>query len=154
NSVVKRAAAVTAAPDAAAAALDELSDWISRGLLPELIPTRQQRSLRSALAMPDAGRDLRRDRSLEDLSIEAICQAAGTTVGAFYGRFEHKQAFFITLQRTQTIHSQGVIDALGHRHAAEPAGLDALCQEMVSLTVDNFRVNRGVLRASLQHTKE
>lgn len=147
-------AGVQSADAKANVALDELGNWIEQGLLPEVVPTRQQRSLRNALAMLDAGRALLQNRSLEDLSIEAVCQAAGTTVGAFYGRFEHKQAFFVTLQRIQTLRSQVVIGDLVRRHAADSAGLDALCEEMVSITVRNFRANQGVLRASLQHTKE
>ena len=135
-------------------AMHQLAGWIDEGFLPEVVPTRQQRSLRSALAMLDAGRSLLQGRSLEDLSIEAVCQAAGTTVGAFYGRFEHKQAFFVTLQRIQTMRSQAVIEDFVRRHAAKSAGLDELCEEMVKITVGNFRSNQGVLRASLQHTKE
>src|SRR5438093_10662312 len=76
-------------------ALRELADWIATGKLPELIPTRQERSLRTALALVEAGRTLLFDHSLEDLSVEMVCQHAGTTVGAFYGRFENKHAFFV-----------------------------------------------------------
>jgi AcrR family transcriptional regulator len=151
---VREGASVRSVDAASDLPLQELGDWIEQGLLPEVVPTRQQRSLRSALAMLDAGRSLLQDRSLEDLSIEAVCQAAGTTVGAFYGRFEHKLAFFITMQRIQTMRSQAVIGDLVRRHASDSAGLDALCEEMVSITVRNFRSNQGVLRASLQHTKE
>ncbi|MGR4868281.1 TetR/AcrR family transcriptional regulator [Variovorax sp. LARHSF232] len=135
-------------------ALRDLGEWIAQGLLPEVIPTRQQRSLRSTLAMLDAGRMLLQDRSLEDLSLETVCQAAGTTIGTFYGRFEHKLAFFVTLQRIHTIRSQAVIGEMVRRYAHDAPGLDELCEQMVSVTVRNFRSNTGVLRASLQHTKE
>jgi len=136
------------------AALQEFGEWIEQGLLPEVVPTHQRRSLRSALAMLEAGRRLLQLRSLEDLSIEAVCHAAGTTIGAFYGRFENKQAFFVTMQRMQTIRSQAVIGDMVRRDAQGAVGFDALCAELVSRTVQNFRSNQGVLRASLQHTKE
>jgi Bacterial regulatory proteins, tetR family. len=68
--------------------LSALRRWIAEGRLPEIVPTQQDRSLRTTLAMVEAGRSLLRDRSLEDLSVEMVCRAAGTTVGAFYGRFE------------------------------------------------------------------
>lgn len=134
-------------------ALDELADWMTKGLLPELTTTRQRRSLQNALAMLDAGRRLLETRSLEELSVEAVCQEAGTTVGAFYGRFESKLAFFVTMQRLQTLRSRVAIEAFIQRYAATRE-LSVLCTALVELTVDNFRENTGVLRASLQHTRE
>lgn len=104
--------------------------------------------------MIEAGRTLLRDRSLEDLSVEAVCRAAGTTVGAFYGRFENKQAFFLTMERVQTMQSEAVLADFAARHVIGKTRLDDLCQDMVHLTVQGFRSNVGVLRAALQHTKE
>ncbi|WP_166679233.1 TetR/AcrR family transcriptional regulator [Paraburkholderia sp. BL6665CI2N2] len=146
-----RADETTAASDTA---LTELASWLDQGLLPELVPTRQRRSLRTALAMLDAGRTLLEDRSLEELSIEAVCQAAGTTVGAFYGRFENKLAFFVTMQRLQTIRTQIFIGEVIQKYGDGRAGIAELCEQMVLITVRTFRSNRGVLRASLQHTEE
>lgn len=137
-----------------ARALQDLAAWVAEGLLPEMNPTRQERSLKTALALIRAGRELLRHRSLEDLSIEMLCEKAGTTVGAFYGRFESKQQFFLTMQRVQTMRSQVSVRAFATRHAAQASTLDELCLEMVDETVHNFRTNLGVLRASLQHTKE
>lgn len=134
--------------------LEELRGWIAEGRLPELIPTQQARSLRTALAMIEAGRDLLRDRSLEDLSVEMVCRTAGTTVGAFYGRFENKRAFFVTMERIQTIRSEAIFAHFSKQHEAGTSTLDELCLDMVSLTVNGFRSNLGVLRAALQHTRE
>ncbi|MGE0098014.1 MAG: TetR/AcrR family transcriptional regulator [Hydrogenophaga sp.] len=136
------------------ASLDELRNWIAEGRLPELVPTQQDRSLRTALAMIEAGRQLLRDRSLEDLSVEMVCRAAGTTVGAFYGRFENKHAFFMTMERVQTFHSESIFADFSRKHKSSPSTLDDLCLDMVSLTVNGFRSNLGVLRAALQHTQE
>lgn len=163
-----RKAAVGAAPSVARTAprkaskastiseghLADLGAWSTQGLLPELIPSQQERSLRTAAAMLETGRRLLVDRSLEDLSVELICEQSGTTVGAFYGRFESKLAFFTTLQRVQVINSQTTLNGFMDRHAKSKADLDTLCEDMVRLTVDNFRANVGVLRASLQHTQE
>jgi AcrR family transcriptional regulator len=136
------------------AALDKLAHWIASGALPEVTPTQQARSLRSTLAMLDAGRALLADRPLEELAVEAVCERAGTTVGAFYGRFDSKLAFFVTLQRVQTLHSQETLAGFHERRAKDDVDLDSLCAEIVQLTVANFRANVGVLRASLQHTRE
>jgi AcrR family transcriptional regulator len=134
------------------AALQELGEWIAEGRLPEVIPTRQERSLRSTLAMLEAGRMLLLDRSLEELSIEMVCERASTTVGTFYGRFENKQAFFVTMQRMQLIRSEAALNELADQH--ENASLETLCRDMVIYMVGVFRSHFGVLRASLQHTRE
>ena len=137
-----------------AEALGELSNWLQAGKLPELIPTRQERSLRTALALVEAGRTLLHDHALEDVSVEMLCQSAGTTVGAFYGRFENKHAFFVTMQRLQLIRSSELAAGFGQRHRAGNSTVDDLCEDIVNLTVQSFRANEGVLRASLQHTRE
>lgn len=135
-------------------ALRELADRIEAGQLPEIIPTRQERSLRTALAMLQAGRSLLMDRSLEELSVEMVCQAAGTTVGAFYGRFENKHAFFVSMQRMQVIQAEKRLEQFVQRLSCEQPGFDALCEEMVRMTVERYRENVGVLRAALQHTQQ
>ncbi|MGI4814347.1 MAG: TetR/AcrR family transcriptional regulator [Janthinobacterium lividum] len=162
NPVVARAIRPTSAPRGGAtqARLREFGAWIAEGKLPEVIPTHQERSLRTALAMLEAGHELLVDRALDDLSVEAVCQHAGTTVGAFYGRFENKHAFFVTLQRMQIIRSQIKLSAYVEREPAGDAsdasdgGFSALCRELVVLTVGNFTENVGVMRASLQHARE
>ena len=135
-------------------AMAELSNWLDAGKLPELIPTRQERSLRTALALVEAGRKLLHDYALEDISVEMLCQSAGTTVGAFYGRFENKHAFFVTMQRLHLIRSGELADGFGQRHKAGDSTVDELCEDIVNLTVQSFRTNEGVLRASLQHPRE
>ncbi|MDO8280904.1 MAG: TetR family transcriptional regulator, partial [Burkholderiaceae bacterium] len=71
----------------------EFSEWVASGWLPELIATRQERSLRTAMNLLESGRTLLLDRSLEELSIESVCKHAGATVGSFYARFANKHAF-------------------------------------------------------------
>jgi len=132
----------------------ELEAWASDGCLPEMKPSRQRRSASTAAALIDAGRRLLHDRSLEDLSIEAICADAKTTVGAFYGRFENKEHFFLTLQRVQTMRTEQSIREFVARHPPNASSVDALCRDIVDEAIGNFRSNLGVMRASLQHSKE
>ncbi|MDP3135840.1 MAG: TetR/AcrR family transcriptional regulator [Burkholderiaceae bacterium] len=132
----------------------EFSEWIASGWLPELIATRQERSLRTAMNLLESGRTLLLDRSLEELSVESVCKHAGATVGSFYARFDNKHAFFVTLQRIQSIRSRAVHAAFVARHAGGDTALEALCEDMVSATVEIFRSNLGVIRASLQHAGE
>ncbi|HSV84304.1 MAG TPA: TetR/AcrR family transcriptional regulator [Ramlibacter sp.] len=132
----------------------EVEAWASGGYLPEMKPSRQKRSASTAAALIEAGRRLLHDRSLEDLSIEAICADAKTTVGAFYGRFENKQHFFLTLQRVQTMRTEQSIREFVARHPPSASSIDALCHDIVDEAIGNFRSNLGVMRASLQHSKE
>ncbi|CAN7584206.1 TetR/AcrR family transcriptional regulator [Variovorax sp. LjRoot130] len=132
----------------------EVEAWACGGYLPEMKPSRQKRSASTAAALIEAGRRLLHDRSLEDLSIEAICADAKTTVGAFYGRFENKQHFFLTLQRVQTMRTEQSIREFVARHPPDASSIDALCRDIVDEAIGNFRSNLGVMRASLQHSKE
>lgn len=134
--------------------LQELRQWIDQGHLPEVAPTRQERSLRSALAMVDAGREIIRKSTFADLSVEAVCDMAGVTVGSFYCRFQSKESFFITLQRLQTFRSQAKLAEVIRRHGSSNSNVDDLVEDMVSLLVSQFRENVGMMRASLQRTKE
>jgi len=104
--------------------------------------------------MLDAGREIISEGTYEDLSVEAVCQLAGTTVGTFYGRFENKEKFFVTLQRLQSFRSQALLAQVIDRHSKGKPNLDRLVQDMVELMVGHFRSNFGIMRASLQHTKE
>ena len=58
------------------------------GVLPK------KRSRETTLALLKAGAEMLRRRSLAELSIEALCAEVGATVGAFYSRFESKDAYF------------------------------------------------------------
>src|ERR1700686_5726722 len=64
---------------------------------PGVTPSRQKRSREMTAALLKAGADMLRTRSLAELSIEALCGKVGATVGAFYSRFESKEAYFNAL---------------------------------------------------------
>jgi len=65
--------------------------------LPGVTRSRQKRSREMTLALLQAGAEMLRTRSLAELSIEALCSKVGATVGAFYSRFESKEAYFNAL---------------------------------------------------------
>jgi AcrR family transcriptional regulator len=131
-----------------------LVDWSKEHRLPEMRPAQQTRSARTAAALIEAGRELLTRKSLEELSIEAVCAAAGTTVGAFYGRFDSKESFFVTMQRVQTMVTENAIRAFVERHPFGHSSVEALCADIVRETIANFRNNLGVMRASLEHSRE
>src|SRR5258708_36530177 len=64
---------------------------------PGVTPSRQKRSRETTAALLQAGAEMLRSHSLAELSIEALCRKVGATVGAFYSRFESKDAYFNAL---------------------------------------------------------
>jgi AcrR family transcriptional regulator len=117
--------------------------------LPGVAPSRQKRSRETTLALLRAGADMLRTRSLAELSIEALCTEVGATVGAFYSRFESKEAYFNALMALAARDGE---QRLGDMRRPSPdADLDKLCHIIVSGIIAWMRNHEGVLRAALQH---
>ncbi|WFU21905.1 TetR/AcrR family transcriptional regulator [Bradyrhizobium sp. CB1717] len=117
--------------------------------LPGVAPSRQKRSRETTLALLRAGADMLRARSLAELSIETLCAEVGATVGAFYSRFESKEAYFNALMALAARDGE---QRLGEIKRPSPeASLDQLCHIIVSGIVAWMRNHEGVLRAALQH---
>jgi AcrR family transcriptional regulator len=117
--------------------------------LPGVAPSRQKRSRETTLALLRAGADMLRRRSLAELSIEALCTEVGATVGAFYSRFESKEAYFNALMALAARDGEQRLTEI--RRPSPDAGLDKLCQIVVSGIIVWIRNHEGVLRAALQH---
>ncbi|WP_322062298.1 helix-turn-helix domain-containing protein [Paraburkholderia sp. J63] len=121
------------------------------------VAPRYRSGQRSADALLEAGRALLADISYEALSINDLCAEAGLTKGAFYRRFESKDAFFLALQRLALDDAQRIQQELVGAMERTPATL-AECAHAV---VDAMRLwhlrHCGVIRASLQrrdHTSD
>jgi AcrR family transcriptional regulator len=112
---------------------------------------RQRRSQEGLAKMLQAGRDLiEASGNLEDLSITDIIERAGTSVGAFYRRFDNKDAFFDVVM--DTVMAQGldyVREAIAHEPAWQSSDAGAIADAVVLLHVKAFRRNRGLYHASL-----
>ena len=119
--------------------------------LPGVTPSRQKRSRETTLALLEAGAELLRTRSLGELSIEALCAEVGATVGAFYSRFESKEAYFNTLIALVARDGERRLAEIGASGVPKGARLDDLCRFIVSGVVGWIRSHEGVLRAALQH---
>ncbi|MFK4498273.1 AcrR family transcriptional regulator [Bradyrhizobium japonicum] len=117
--------------------------------LPGVAPSRQKRSRKTTLALLRAGADMLRTRSLAELSIEALCTEVGATVGAFYSRFESKEAYFNALMALAARDGE---QRLGEMRRSSPdTDLHKLCHTIVSGIIAWMRNHEGVLRAALQH---
>ncbi|WP_257165437.1 TetR/AcrR family transcriptional regulator [Bradyrhizobium sp. SRS-191] len=117
--------------------------------LPGVTPSRQQRSRETTLALLTAGAELLRTRSLAELSISELCADIGATVGAFYSRFDSKEAYFNALLALTLEDGREQLLKLPAAEAAPAGDLDAQCHLLVRGTVLWMRRHKGVLRAAL-----
>lgn len=118
---------------------------------PGVTPSRQKRSREMTAALLQAGADMLRTRSLAELSIEALCSKVGATVGAFYSRFESKEAYFNTLMELAARDGERRLSAMTGNAPLKDASLAELCRLLVSRIIGWIRNHEGVLRAALQH---
>ncbi|WP_431202697.1 TetR/AcrR family transcriptional regulator [Bradyrhizobium betae] len=117
--------------------------------LPGVAPSRQKRSRETTLALLRAGAGMLRTRSLAELSIEALCTEVGATVGAFYSRFESKEAYFNALMALAARDGEQRLGEI--RRPSPEVSLDKLCTIIVNGLIGWMRNHEGVLRAALQH---
>jgi AcrR family transcriptional regulator len=118
---------------------------------PGVAPARQQRSREMTAALLQAGAEMLRTRSLTELSIEALCAKVGATVGAFYSRFDSKEAYFNALIELAARDGQRGQSRMAQSDRLAAADLDELCRLLVGGLIGWARKHEGVLRAALQH---
>lgn len=119
--------------------------------LPGVTPSRQKRSRETTQALLQAGAELLRRRSLAELSIEALCAEVGATVGAFYSRFESKEAYFNALVALAARDGERRVSDMATLAAGRESELSARCHQLVRGVISWMRAHEGVLRAALQH---
>ncbi|WP_082904863.1 TetR/AcrR family transcriptional regulator [Paraburkholderia ginsengiterrae] len=121
-----------------------------------LTEPRQTRSQEGLTRMLQAGRDLiETSGNLDDLSISDIVERAGTSIGAFYRRFDNKDMFFEVVQDMVMTESLSYVHELIERDPAWGSN-DAcvLADAVASLYVRAFRRNRGLYHASLVRSSQ
>ena len=119
--------------------------------LPGVTPSRQKRSRETTAALLEAGAEMLRRRSLAELSIEALCTQVGATVGAFYSRFESKEAYFNALIELAARDGESRLSRMVRNEPAADVSLAGLCRLLVHGIIGWIREHEGVLRAALQH---
>ncbi len=121
-----------------------------RGDIPGVYAARQKRSVRIRDSFINAGVEALNNTRLTDLTIAQLCDRSGNSVGAFYTRFQDKDAYFRALRgyaiesHDQVATTRFNLEVLANYGAAET--LDALVDLMVDIFTSRFR---GVLRESL-----
>lgn len=128
-------------------------DWPAVRDLPGILPTQQRRSQETTVALLEAAALMLRERSLDDLSIEDLCKHLGVTIGAFYGRFESKDAFFTALMSLAARKALVAVRAAVADEDNHGTGLEEACRRIVEVAVDVVRRNEGVVRAASQYER-
>ncbi|WP_287191301.1 TetR/AcrR family transcriptional regulator [Paraburkholderia sp.] len=111
----------------------------------------QTRSQLGFAKMLEAGRALIEENgNLDDLSITDIVERAGTSIGAFYRRFDNKDTFFDVVQ--DGVIAEGldnVREALTSDAVWQSNEAGAIADATIQLYLRAFRRNRGLYHASL-----
>jgi len=112
---------------------------------------RQARSQIGLEKMLQAGRELiEASGNLDELSITDIVERSGTSIGAFYRRFDSKDMFFdVVLDRAMTEGRNRVRDAVASGPEWRSGDARAVADAIVAMYVHSFRRNRGLFHASL-----
>jgi AcrR family transcriptional regulator len=126
-------------------------DWQAVRDLPGVLPTQQRRSQETTVALLEAAAVMLSERSLDELSIEDLCKRVGVTIGAFYGRFESKDAFFSALMSLAARRALAAVRAAVADEDHLGTGLEQACRRVVEVAVDVVRRNVGVVRAASQY---
>lgn len=132
---------------------DELDAVLSEGLDSQdgFVAPRYRSGQRSADALLEAGRNLLAQISYEGLTVSELCKQANLTTGAFYRRFESKDAFFLALQRLALDDAARTQRALQGKleKSAWPGFAEAAHAVVDAMRAWHLR-HHGVIRASLQ----
>lgn len=117
------------------------------------VPPRYRSGQRSSDMLLESGRSLLTQMSLPRLSVRDLCKEASLTTGAFYRRFENKEAFFHALQRLaldDAEHVKQTLIALLSTAPPMPMTLYSFAYSALDTIRVWFARHQGVLRASAQ----
>lgn len=117
---------------------------------PGVMPSRQKRSRETTAALLRTGAEMLRTHRLEELSIEALCAEINVTVGAFYSRFESKDAYFNALLSLAARDGEAAQARMMQDEQFAELPLNVLCDVLMRNTVDWMRAHEGIMRAALQ----
>lgn len=122
------------------------------GRLAGVTPTRQARSEATFLALIRAGRKALDAKTFDEMTVEQIARAAKASVGAFYGRFADKEAFFAAIQEITVADIEAELEARLVEFEVEHASDAEFLAAIARFTVAVFRRHRGLYIASFKHS--
>lgn len=114
---------------------------------------RQRRSYETLEKILSATERLLRTRLFEEVSVAQIVAEAGTSVGAFYARFEGKEALLPLLYDRYDRRLPGRLARLLEQNRRGRKTLSRRVREVVRVMVTLFRSQRGLMRALALHAR-
>ena len=117
---------------------------------PGLKPASQARSRDLLLRLFNEGLALLQEVDFDGLSVETLCARSEATVGAFYSRFENKEAFINALQRIVVARTRREVLADYDGGAAPDDNIPHLIGWIAKSALVWYRRYEGLVRASLR----
>jgi len=131
---------------------DSIEAGQDRGRLAGVTPARQARSEATFLALIKAGRKALDAKTFDQMTIGQIARAAKASVGAFYGRFADKEAFFTAIQEITVADIEAELAAQLAQPRVAAASDAQFLAAIARFTVAVFRRHRGLYVASFKHS--
>ena len=110
-------------------------------------PPQQVRSQATLTRILLAAEELVAEKGFEDSSVSEIVQRAGSSVGAFYSRFEDKQALLHALSNRFVEQAMATADAALDPVRWEDASIPQILRAVIRFLVTIYRQQRGIIRA-------
>ena len=110
-------------------------------------PPRQRRSQETLNRFLETTQDLLQEKHFDNISVSEIVERAGSSVGAFYSRFEDKEALLGCLRDAFAQDTEEEARRLAASRDWDAAPLEAAVTEFVRMLVHQHRRHRGTLRA-------
>jgi AcrR family transcriptional regulator len=113
-------------------------------------PVQQPRSRKLIIELFNEALVLLKDVDFDGLSIDSLCERTSSTVGAFYSRFENKEAFVNALQLILITATRQRIEADYASNVAPTESLESLIGWIAKGAIAWYRRHEGIIRASLR----
>jgi AcrR family transcriptional regulator len=117
-------------------------------------PAQQLRSRKLLIDLFNEALVLLNDVDFDGLSIDSLCERTSSTVGAFYSRFENKEAFVGALQRMVVIATRQGIQSAYDSNMAPSESLEQLIGWITKGAFAWYCRYEGVIRASLRRAND
>ncbi len=122
-------------------------------LLGQIQDPKQKRSRRTMESILGATEELLESRGFEQLTLGEILERAGCSVGAFYGRFQSKDALLPFLYERYDRQIDAELDASLAPEQWTGQNLQSRIKYVIDESIRRYRERRGLLRAVALHAR-
>ncbi|MEW5917890.1 MAG: TetR/AcrR family transcriptional regulator [Gemmatimonadota bacterium] len=116
-------------------------------------PAHQSRARKTSDAIIAAGLALLREHNFDEVSVAAIAQRAGVSVGGFYARFEGKEALLHALAAEVISDCYAALDHVFAPSRIARASIEGVVRAYVRVMVTKFREHRAAIVQIIRHAR-